>query len=148
MLYTICLPIVVFAQPVSRAESDGSVESSVVEESVVESETASEVSSEDAQATESPKSMLPVQMTLKNGIVLTGSMEFQQLLTWTPQSTETIRFYMDSGAVQVFACELISSVIQVTTSPSPAKEEAMVVEVVEEVVEAVEEEVDDEVICP
>ena len=95
------------------------------------------------QVSESNISMLPVQMTLKNGIVLTGSIEFQQLLTWTPQSTETIRFYMDSGAVQDIGSELISSMVQVTTSPQPSVEQETAPEAV---VESVEEEVDEDVV--
>lgn len=145
MLYTVLLVTSVgLAQPVASSIDDESVESSSVEQTEQESEGQSVFMwTQDAEVSETDISMLPIQITLQNGIVLIGSMEFQQLLTWTPQSTDPVRFYMDSGAVQEIASEAISSIVQVTTSTQPAIEQETVTK---EEVEPVEEEVDEEVV--
>ena len=113
MLYTVLLGISMgFAQPEESSPVDTPVE---VKDPMTS--TGSDVVSEPlvlpTQEAPSDVNLLLVQMTLHNGIVLTGSMEFQQVLTWTPQSTDAIRFYMDTG-VQNISSSTVASIVQIS----------------------------------
>lgn len=142
MLYLVLFGSTVgLAQPVDASSGDSSVEADSINQPVEESEAQTDGLTERSQTNEAQLSMLPVQMTLVNGIVLTGSMEFQQLLMWTPQSTDSIRFYMDSGGMQEIASESISSIVQRTQDPEVQPEpETVQTEVVESVEDDVVEE--------
>lgn len=123
MLYAIlCGASVGFAQPTEPTADDSSLEESQPEQPVEASELKSDGSTDAVSPSETDISMLPVQLTLNNGIILTGSMEFQQLLIWTPQSTDKIRFYMDSGTLQEISSETISSIVQITHTPEVSVE--------------------------
>ncbi len=129
MLYFVLFGSTVgLAQPV-----ESSVEADSIDQPIEKSDVQTDGLAEELQPTEAPLSMLPVQMTLANGIVLTGSVEFQQLLIWTPQSTDSIRFYMDSGGVQEIANQSITSIVQITQGPEVQTEPETVTEVVDPV---------------
>ena len=122
MLYAIlCGTSMGFAQPTEPTADDSSADVSQTE-SVETLDLQFDGATASAPVDGDDISMLPVEVTLNNGIVLTGDIEFQQLLIWTPQSTDTIRFYLDSGTLQEISSETISSIVQVTHTPEIAVE--------------------------
>ena len=100
----------VFANPDSGVELTSNEGASDVIETV-EADTL-----ETASALESP---VLVTMTLKNGVELSGQVEFNQLLTWTPEATEPIQFLLDNGAIQSIPSTNIQSIVQRTPEIEP-----------------------------
>ena len=100
----------VFANPDSGVELTSNEGASDVIETV-EADTL-----ETASALESP---VLVTMTLKNGVELSGQVEFNQLLTWTPEATEPIQFLLDNGTIQSISSTNIQSIVQRTPETEP-----------------------------
>ena len=57
--------------------------------------------------------LLPVSIRLVNGIVLTGSMELQDVVTWSPTSSSPIFLYLESGTKQSIDANQIGTIVQV-----------------------------------
>ncbi len=56
---------------------------------------------------------VPVTLKLTNGVVLTGEMEIQQLLYWTPSGEGSVDFYLsETGGVQRIQNSMISDILQ------------------------------------
>ena len=56
--------------------------------------------------------LLPVSIRLVNGIVLTGSMNLQDIVTWSPASDAPVSLHLESGTTQSIDASQVDAIVQ------------------------------------
>ena len=69
-----------------------------------------------------------VQITLANGIVLSGSLPFDEIVYWQPDSEEVLHFTSADGQESMFPSNRISDIKVLSSTPEPPEAEATISE--------------------
>ena len=87
----------------------------------VDIETAEEVTEEtsvatmiEAESSSTPAVWVPVRITLRNGVVLQGQIDLQQVIDWSPDNDDILQLLLDSGSNQPIDSAKVVSIQQVT----------------------------------
>ena len=83
--------------------------------------------------------LLPVSIRLVNGIVLTGSMNLQDIVTWSPTSDAPVSLSLESGTAQSIDASQIASIVQGHDASFDVSEESTVVPIKNSDVEEIQD---------